>query len=131
MSMTTRADTQSAALHLADSQDLMREHGVAVLDGTYPAPLADSVDQAYTPTLQLVNLPQFKPTATFRRRKECLRFTGDQRINNKPEFIHQPDIDKARRYSSTPNEINVLARLLFKGSNFFESPNETRPWPER
>ena len=49
---------------------------------TWPAPLADSVDQAYTPTLDLMNLPQFKPTTTERRRKECLRFTGDQRINN-------------------------------------------------
>src|SRR5262245_1171003 len=68
-----------------------------------PAPLADSVDQAYTPTLKLENLPQFKPTTTFRRRKERLPFTGDQRINNKPEFIHQPGIDKARRSSSAPN----------------------------
>jgi hypothetical protein len=37
--------------------------------------------------LKLLNLLQFKPTTTFRRRKERLSFTGDQRINNKPEFI--------------------------------------------
>jgi hypothetical protein len=62
--------------------------------------------------LKLLNLPQFKPTTSFRRRKERLSFTGDQRINNKPEFIHQPGIDKARRSSSTTYEINVFAGLL-------------------
>src|SRR5262249_29013606 len=98
--------------------------------GIRPAPLADSVDQAYTPTFKLLNLPQFKPMTMERRREERLPFTGDQRINNKPEFIHQPGIDKARRSASAPNEIDVLARLLLEGSNFFESPDETRPWPE-
>jgi hypothetical protein len=95
-----------------------------------PVPLADSVDQAYTPTLKLLNLPQFKPTTTFRRRKERLPFVGDQRIDNEPEFIDQPGIDKARRSLSTPHEIDVLAGLLLKGCNFFESPDETRAWPE-
>ena len=65
-------------------------------------PSADLVDQAQAPTLKLLNLPKFKPTTTFRRRKEHFPFTGDQRINNKPEFIHQPGIDKPRRNSSTP-----------------------------
>src|SRR5215475_9984898 len=94
--------------------------------GIRPAPLADSVDQAYTPTLKLLNLPQFKTTTTFRRRKESLPLTGDQRINNKPEFIHQPGIDKARRSASAPDEIDVLAGLLLEGGNFFESPEESR-----
>src|SRR4030095_14561962 len=98
--------------------------------GIRPAPLADSVDQAYTPTLKLLNLPQFKPTTTFRRRKERLSCTGDQRINNKPEFIHQPGIDKARRGANAPNEIDVLAGLLLECGDFFESPDKTRPWPE-
>src|SRR4030095_15929982 len=98
--------------------------------GIRPAPLADSVDQAYTPTLKLLNLPQFKPTTTFRRRKERLSCTGDQRINNKPEFIHQPGIDEARRSSSTPNKINVLAGLLLEGNDLFESPDEARLRPE-
>src|SRR6266404_991229 len=97
---------------------------------TLPAPLANSVDQAYTPILKLLNLPQFKPTTTFRRRKERLPYTGDKRINNKPKFIHQPGIDKARRSSSTPDEINVFAGLLLEGSDFFESPDEARLRPE-
>src|SRR6266446_8052882 len=53
---------------------------------TLPAPLADSVDQAYTPILKLLNFPQFKPTTTFRRRKERFPFTGDQRI-----YLHSSD----------------------------------------
>src|SRR5215831_15771120 len=65
-----------------------------------------------------------------RPREERLPFTGDQRINNKPEFIHQPSIDKARRSSSTPNEINVFAGLLLEGSDFLESPDEARVRPE-
>jgi hypothetical protein len=40
--------------------------------------LADSVDQADTPILKRLNLPQFKPTTTFRRREARLPFTGDQ-----------------------------------------------------
>jgi hypothetical protein len=49
--------------------------------------------------LKPLNFPQFKPTTTFRRRKERLTFTGYQRINKRPEFIHQPGIDEARRSS--------------------------------
>ena len=65
-----------------------------------------------------------------RPREERLPLTGDQRINNKPEFIHQPSIDKARRSSSTPNEINVFAGLLLEASDFVESPDEARVRPE-
>jgi hypothetical protein len=39
-----------------------------------------------------MNLPHFKPMTALRRRKQRLSFTGDQRINNKPELIHQPGV---------------------------------------
>jgi len=94
------------------------------------APLAYSVDQAYTPTLKLLNLPCFKLATTIQRCKERLPLTGDQRINNKPEFIHQPGIDKARGSTGTPNEKNVLAGLLLQGSDFFDSSYEARLRPE-
>ena len=89
--------------------------------------LADSVDQAYTPTVKLLNVPQLEPATAFRRRKERRPFTGDQRINDQPELIHQPGIDQARSNSSTADEINVLAGLLLEGSNVVEPPEETRP----
>ena len=84
----------------------------------------------------LLHLLQFKPTTIFRRRKERLSFTGDQGINNKPKFIHQPGINKARRSSSTPHEINVLAGLLLQGSDFavadvewtIERQRNLEPW---
>ena len=76
------------------------------------ASLAYSVDQAYTPTLKPLNLPYFKATPIFRRRKKAPPLTGDQRINNKPDFLHRPGIDKASRRSSTPNEINVMAASI-------------------
>ena len=67
---------------------------------------------------------------TFRRRKERLPLTGDQRINYKPKFIHQPRIDEARRNSGTPHEIDVLARPLLKGRDVFDAPEEARLRPE-
>src|SRR5262249_33751554 len=91
--------------------------------------LADSVDQADTPALKLLNLPKLEPTTTFRRRKERLPFTGDKRVNDEPEFIHQPGIDEARRSSMPPDEINVLSRLLLERSDVFESADELRVWP--
>lgn len=38
-------------------------------------------------------------------------------MNDKPEFIHEPGIDKARGSASTSDEMNVLAGLLLEGSN--------------
>jgi hypothetical protein len=86
----------------------------------WPTPSANSVDQTYAPALTLLNLLQLKPTTKLRRRKERPPFTGNQRIDDKPEFIHQPGIQKAYRRSSTPNEINVLSGLLLEGSDFVD-----------
>lgn len=44
---------------------------------------------------------------TFRRRKERLSSTGDQRIHNQPEFIYQHGIDKIRNRSRAPEEVKV------------------------
>jgi Amidase len=77
-----------------------------------------------TPIWKLLNLPEFEPMTTFRRRKERLPLTGDQRIDNKPKFIHQPGIDEARRNSGTPHEIDVLARSPLEGRDVFDSPEE-------
>lgn len=52
-----------------------------------PAPLGDSVDQADTPTVELLNLPEFESTTAFRRCKERVPFTGDERVNNEPELM--------------------------------------------
>ena len=92
-----------------------QEHGIR------PAPSADSVDQAHAAVWKLLGLPQREPTTTFRCRKERLSFTGDQRINDKAELIHQPGIDKASRNLTTAHEIDVVAGLLLEGSDLFES----------
>src|SRR6266536_5142899 len=84
---------------------------------------------AHAPIRKLLNLPELEPTTTFRRRKERLPFTGDQRINEEPEFVHQPGIDQARRTPSTADEINVLATLLLESGDFFESAEEARVRP--
>jgi len=78
---------------------------------------ADSVDQAYTSIWQSLSLPQLKPTTTFRLRKERLPPTDDQRIDDQTEFIHQSGFDEARRRSSPPNEIDILAGLPLEGGN--------------
>ena len=49
------------------------------------------------PTVELLNLPELQPTPTVRGREERLSLTGDQRIDDQPEFIHQPGINQARR----------------------------------
>ena len=69
---------------------------------------SNSVDQADTPALNLLDPTQFKSTASLRRRKESLPFTGDERVNNEPELIHQPGVNEARRRASTSDEIDVL-----------------------
>src|SRR5580693_4609118 len=90
---------------------------------------ANSIDQADTPTLKLLDVPQLKRMTTLRRRKQRLPVTSNQRMRNKPEFIDQPGIDQARRGASAADEIDVLAGLLLEGSDFIESPDETRRRP--
>jgi len=43
--------------------------------------------------LKLLNLPYFSPRRHSVVAKKRLPLTGDQRKNNKPEFIHQPGIE--------------------------------------
>ena len=62
----------------------------AILFATLRFTSADFVDQADTPVLKLLNLPQLEPVATFRRLKERLPFTGDQRIDDEPELSTSP-----------------------------------------
>ena len=41
----------------------------------------------------LLSLPELEPTP-FRYRKERFAFTGDQRIDDEPELIHKPGVDR-------------------------------------
>src|SRR5262245_6020253 len=66
---------------------------------------------------------------TVRRRKQRLSFAGDQRIEDQPQLIHQPRIDKARRNPRSAHEIDVLAGLLLEGSDIRKSSNEACLWP--
>src|SRR4030095_14427469 len=114
---------------------MLREHlshtDVCAVSGEQSQPpLADSVDQSYTATLKLLDLPEVEAATALRRCQEALPGTGDQRMDLKPELIHQSGLDEARGGSSTPNEIDVLAGLLLERGNFFESPDEARPGPE-
>jgi len=65
-------------------------------------PSADAVDQPHASIWKLLNLPQFKPATTLCGRKQRPALTGDQRIDNKPKFIHQSGIQQAGGNSAPP-----------------------------
>src|SRR5262249_56687244 len=58
--------------------------------------LGDSVDQPDATILQVLYLTSLEPATALRRCKERLPLTGDQRIDDEPELVHQPRFDEAR-----------------------------------
>src|SRR5262245_34228087 len=89
----------------------------------------DSVDQADAPIWKRSSLPKFEPMPSACRRKKCLPFTCDQRINEEPELVDQSGIDEARCDSCAAHEKDILAGLLLERSDFFDPSDEPRPRP--
>ena len=52
--------------------------------------LANHVDLAYEPIGTLLDLPELQLATVLGRTEQWFPFTGDQRIDKKPEFVYQP-----------------------------------------
>ena len=76
-------------------------------------PSANSINQTQAAIRKLLNLPEFQPAPIVRRPEQRLAVTGKQRIDDQPEFIDQPGVDKARRSAGAAHEVNGLAGPLF------------------
>jgi len=82
---------------------------------------SDSVDQADTSIVEVLNALELKSAARPGRLEEHLSIAGDQRMDVEAELTDETCIDETRRGPRTADQVDVLARLFLDGGNVVEA----------